>query len=193
MRPLTACARRLRTWNRWIPVTLGFSMLCCLTVPAAAQEGPDESQIQAAFVFNFGKFVDWPENAFQSSRPFNICVIGDSKVAESVELLAHGRNINGREVKVQRLSAHQGAETCQILFIGRDARSERRALLAAVRNLPVLTVGEEDRFAEQGGILNLANEKDHIHLQANPEAALQAGLTISSKLLSLATIVHNKS
>jgi hypothetical protein len=167
--------------------------LCCMSGAAAAQDAPEEAEIQAAFLFNFGKFVEWPPIAFQHGGPFTICVIGDPKLSDAVELLARGKNINGKEVRVHRLNSHDVADACHILFIGRDARKEKGPLLAAVRNIPVLTVGEEEGFEEQGGILNLANEKDRIQLQANPEAARQAGLTISSKLLSLAKMAHTKS
>ncbi|MBA4055177.1 MAG: DUF4154 domain-containing protein, partial [Marivirga sp.] len=48
-------------------------------------------------------------------------------------------------------------------------------------------------FAKQGGIIRFATENNKTRIQINLEAARQAGVTISSKLLKLADIVETQS
>ena len=53
----------------------------------------------------------------------------------------------------------------------------------------MLTVGDTDNFAAQGGIINFKIEGGNVRLQINTEAARKDQLHISAKLLSLAEIV----
>jgi hypothetical protein len=64
-----------------------------------------------------------------------------------------------------------------------------RPILDVVRDGPVLTVGDTDGFASEGGIVNFKIEAGRVRLQINMVAAERARIGISSKLLSLAEIV----
>ena len=54
-----------------------------------------------------------------------------------------------------------------------------------------MTVGNAPGFTRQGGIINFIMQDNRVRFEINPEAADRAGLRISSKLLQLATIVHD--
>jgi len=56
--------------------------------------------------------------------------------------------------------------------------------------LPILTVGETPGFAERGGVIRLVLEDNKVRFEVNVDAAHQAGLTISSRLLTLARIIQ---
>jgi hypothetical protein len=161
------------------------------TAQRAQGQVPDENQLKAAFVFNFGKFVEWPEHALAGKTTLIICIVASDEIAHALGALVAGKTVNGRDVNVLALRPADNAMSCQILFIGRKAGKETKALLDGAREA-VLTVGEEDSFAGQGGILNLLNENNKIRFQVNQEAAARAGLKISSKLLALAQIVHDR-
>ena len=191
MLPRRQTPRATRDWTQCAAIALALGLLTCALPRAAAQAQPDENQIQAAFLFNFGKFIDWPPAA--KAGPLNICLTESPKTADALEVLTRGKSVNGREITVRRGIPKEGVETCQILFIGLKTKGDRRAQLTAIRNVPVLTVSASDDFIAQGGMVNLADEDNHFQLQINQDAASRAGLTLSSKLLSLAKIVHSKS
>ena len=186
-------SRRTATDGPWrIAVAIAVALLCCLPASLVAQQTADESQLKAAFLFNFGKFVEWPEAAASAKEPLTICVAGDNGVAHSLSELTAGKAVNGKEVKVVLLHSLESNGNCQILFIGRSASKDKKTLLERVQNAPILTVGEEGNFTEQGGILTFLKEGSRIHFAVNQEAAARSGLKISSKLLALAQIVHSK-
>ena len=192
--PPSDIAQRNTPAHSWpAAVAIVLALLCCLPAPSVAQQAADENQIKAAFLFNFGKFVEWPEPAASSKAPMTICVAGNNEIAQALEQLAAGKTVNGKEVKVVLLRSLGSSESCQILFIGRSAGKDKKALLEKTQNAPVLTVGEEEDFAGQGGMVNFLNQKSRIHFEVNQEAAVRAGLKISSKLLALAQIVHSRS
>jgi len=61
-------------------------------------------------------------------------------------------------------------------------------IIAEVRNRPVLTVGEVEGFAEQGGIVNLLADQNRITMEINRATAGESRLSISSQLLKLAKV-----
>ncbi len=150
----------------------------------------EEYRVKAAFLFNFAKFVDWPSQAFKTTRdPIAICVVGENLFGNAIEEAVNGKTVDGRGFLVRRLSNDQAATGCQILFISSSERSRFHAILGDLKTGGVLTVGEADNFAAEGGIINFKIEAGRVCLQVNVDAADQAKLHISSKLLSLAQIV----
>jgi hypothetical protein len=57
-------------------------------------------------------------------------------------------------------------------------------------NILTVSEGETDDFIKAGGMINLVIVDNKIRFQINDNAAKKAGLTISSKLLSLAINNH---
>ena len=84
---------------------------------------------------------------------------------------------------------NQGAD-CQILFIGSSERKRLPSIFAELWTMGVLTVGETEGFASQGGIVNFKLGGGRVRLEINIDAAAQAKLRISSKVLNLAQIVN---
>jgi hypothetical protein len=62
-------------------------------------------------------------------------------------------------------------------------------VINTVKDAPILTVGELPGFAPHGGIIGFVMEEGRVRFEINPKAAKRAGLTLSSKLLSLAKVV----
>jgi hypothetical protein len=77
------------------------------------------------------------------------------------------------------------------LYVSGASESDIRKILEKVKGRSVLTVGENDVFAQAGGMVALVNTGDHIRIEVNLEAAQSAGIRISSRVLGLATIVHS--
>ncbi len=75
------------------------------------------------------------------------------------------------------------------LFISRPAADRPEAMLAALKNRPILTVSDAAGFAERGGMIRFVTEQNRIRLQVNLAAVEAAHLTLSSKLLRVAEIV----
>jgi hypothetical protein len=157
--------------------------------PAAPAQGSDFGKygVEAAFLSNFGKFVDWPHSAFPSpDAPIVIGVYGADPFRDSLVHIARGRSIDGHQIVIQPL-AFNTLQNCHVLFI---SPSERKNLAAIIRKLDrtcVLTVSENTDISESGVMINLVRQNNQVRFEINDAAAKRAGLKISSKLLSLAT------
>jgi hypothetical protein len=161
-------------------------------IAAGAQPQLDEYQVKAAFLYNFAKFVEWPPRAFKdASDPIMVCIAGETPVSiyAQRDSAVTGKIAGSRTFAVRKVSDAQHATGCHILFIGSAERKRIPAILAGVRELGILTVGETPEFIANGGMVNFKLQDGRVRFQINVELAEQEQLRISSKLLSLAEIV----
>jgi len=158
---------------------------------AGAAAPARECEIKAAFLYNFTKFVDWPERTFANAdAPIVIGVFGESPCAQELERLTKDRKVNGRTLVVRRIASAAEAKVTQLLFVGSAQEAQFAGLEPAIESLPVLTVGESPRFVTLGGAIDFVPQGDKIRFEINIDAAEHAGLKISAQLQKLATVVH---
>jgi len=220
-------ADTLQAHRGWWARSLTASMLLLIMVgltafpndPAKAKTKSakeQEYEIKTAFIYNFLKFIDWPEdnpnhkqnksasNATASSQSQEIFLIGfigsypfeianqtiKGKVIGSKKidtLLVAEKELNDPKVLIQEL------EKCQVVFISVEAKVDLQKILALIEEHPILTIGENRGFLEAGGILNFILDDNKISFEINLIAAEKAQLNIRSKLLRLAKrIIQNK-
>jgi hypothetical protein len=166
---------------------LSLALLLAVSGVHAQEVQPSEYQLKAAFLFNFAKFVEWPEEAFSEPKaPIIIGVLGENPFGEQLEQTVRGKTINGRPFTVKELRSLPEARNCHILFISTSEKARLPAIFDSLRGASVLTVGEAENFTEAGGMINFVLEGGKIRFQVNDAAAKSAQLKISSKLLSLA-------
>jgi hypothetical protein len=163
-------------------------MLCAQSLWAA--DAPTENQVQAVFLFNFSRFVEWPAQAFTAPNdPFVIGIVGDDPFGARLDEAVRNEHINGHPLAVRRFRSIADIENCQILFIDRSEISRLGQILSALDHRSILTVSQADGAAQQGVMIQFATENSRIRLRINVDTARAAGLTISSKLLRPAEIV----
>jgi hypothetical protein len=157
---------------------------------AAPVEGqPSEYEVKGAYLLNFAKFVKWPQQKLNDAdSPFTVGVVGDEAFAASIDSVVHGKKLNGHKVVVRRVANADDARKSHLLFVSRAEEGRLAAIVAEVRDEPVLTVGESDRFISRGGMINFIPVGDTIRFEINRTAAEKVGLKIDSRLLSLAKI-----
>lgn len=169
---------------------VGLILVCgiCFFVHAQSVE---EHEVKAAFVLKLINFVQWPDFAGQHNNSVVIGILGTDPTSDALERLASGKSVDGRQIIVRRLNTESPLTACQVIFVGASERNNAASVLQRLRGASVLTVGEVDGFGQHGGIVNLMLDAGRIRLEVNPNAAQRAHLQISSRLLSLATIVRD--
>jgi hypothetical protein len=164
-------------------------VLCSLAAGTQAQSAT-EYQVKAAYLYNFAKFVEWPPSRFaNASAPLQICIFGRDPFGDGLRTQTADKAVNGRKLEVDAIADLQHARTCHILFISSSVAIPVKQIVEALRGANVLTVGDTKGFAEQGGMISFGLEDDRVQFEVNRKAAEQAGLKISSKLLSVAKLV----
>jgi len=183
---------------RWLRIAVGLIAVLCLFAGTRRAVGAPsafpENQVKALLLLNFAKYVDWPSDAFtDTNMPIGIAVVGNSGISDDLKKVVEGKNVGGRAIVIKKIATDAELAQCHILFITAAEKSHVAVILSKINARPVLTVGETGRFMEQGGIINFVKKDDQIRLEINLDAARQAKVRISSKLLSVADVVKGKS
>jgi hypothetical protein len=169
---------------------LAFALLWCALALARAAPPPSEYQVKAAYLFNFGQFVEWPAQAWDSpTAPFVICVIGSDPFGTALDDVARGEALGGHPLVVRRFTDPEDVKGCQILFIGRSEAGRIGQTLQPLQGRSVLTVTDIEGADKQGAMIVLRNDNNHIRMRINLGAAKAGHLVISSKLLRPAEVV----
>src|SRR6186713_1533020 len=167
----------------------GFlAVLWCSLASGAAPA--TEYQVKAAYLFNFGQFVEWPSEVWTTpDAPFAICVVGDDPFGRTLDDVVRGESVNGHPLVVRRHKDHKEATGCNILFIARSEAARLDDALVAVKGRHVLTVTDIDGADRAGAIIVLVSENNRVRMRINVAAAKTNRLVISSKLLRPAEVV----
>lgn len=175
--------------TRYASVLLALFALLVTCAPLSSAQGsrPSEAQVQAAYLFNFGKFVTWPEP--RDSGSFQICILGKDPFGHLLDATVDGETIKNKKITVQRISSMQQAPPCSILFISSSEENRLAGILLVSQRLNLLTVSDMKHFAERGGIIGLIAQQDRVRFEVNRTAAEQAHLLLSSELLKVAVNV----
>lgn len=172
-------------------VVLLLSVIFTVDSNCQAQDSqPTKYQIEAAFIYNFARFVDWPAQEFtDASSPMIIGVFGKNKFGMDLAQAISGKMIGGHPLQFRECASLADATHCQVLFISDSEKSHLSKIISALGGASILTVSESDNFIAAGGMINLRIVDQKVRFDINNSAARSAGLTISSKLLSLALSV----
>ena len=191
MHTIRAFLARLRDPIRLAPLFAAVLAVASVTNPINAQ-AVGEYELKAAFVYNFARFVEWPAQAFKEpGEPIKVCILGENPFGRALDIALQGKVAESRTFVIEQISDLRQAIGCHILFVSASERRRVRPILEAVRTRSgVLSIGDLEDFAAQGGVVNFKLEDGRIRFEINVIAAGQQGLRVSAKLLSLAKIVR---
>jgi hypothetical protein len=155
-----------------------------------AAAATEEYQLKAVFLVNFALFVEWPPEAFPApGAPLVIGILGQDPFGSVLDDTVRGETANGRTLTVKRYRRAEDVETCHILFIDRSEAARLSSILKSLQGRSVLTVGDFDGFSRGGGVIRFSTVNNKLKLRISLDAARNAQLVISSKLLRPAEIV----
>ena len=156
----------------------------------AQQPRPNEYQVKATYLYNFGKFVKWPATASaRKGDSFDVCVLGHDPFGQTLDATLAGEVLEGKPVLLKRVPRPQDATSCRILFISSTEEKHLKEILTALDESGVLTVSDMPGFTQKGGIIQFVLEGERIRFEINLASAESAGLVLSSELLKVASSV----
>jgi len=170
-----------------LPIILASSAGTQTPAQRLTQAQVTEYALKAAFLYKFAPFVEWPPRAFPlPSTPLTICIAGSDPFGPLADQAMSGQEFGPRGVTLRRIaSADAGSGSCHVMFIGPNGGSP-----STLRGHPVLTITDGDRSADEKGVVHFVIHGDRVRFEIDDRSAQQGGLSISSKLLSLAESVR---
>lgn len=185
-------ARRIGRFAWPFPLAYAYVLAWMSISPLSleAQAKPSEYEVKAAYLYNFGKFVEWPAKIEEGDKTFVICLLGQDPFGPALDATIAGETVRNKMVVAKRVSRVQEATACQILFVSSSEESRLKQILTALDRMSVLTVSDMAQFTDRGGMIQFVTQESHVHFEINLPAAERAGLAVSSELLKVATGVR---
>src|SRR6266550_566465 len=150
-------------------------LLMQMSMDAATPRSKYETK--AGYLLNFAEFIEWPAGAFSNAKsPIILGVVGKDPFGPELDKL-QGKTVNGRTLEIRRFKGaleFRGEETpgrrhddlpakparklaemksCHILFITSSEKNFLQQTLKPFHGVSVLTGGEIDSFAREGGMI----------------------------------------
>ena len=164
-----------------------LTLLACLICNVAYGEETLENKVKAAYLYNFTKFITWPEI---NSATFNICIVGPDPFQNLLDNL-ETKTANNKPIRVFRYNSINQAKDCQIAYFdkieGAGTSLPNALIVGDLHN--ALSVSSHPFFAESGGMIGFVLEQEKVRLHINLRALKQSGLEISAKLIEVSTLV----
>ena len=179
----------LRESRRLALVVLLFAWVSSLASSRAETRSMHEYELKAGVLYRILEYVEWPADSLSSNSPtIQIGLLGTFPYLQAIKVL-NDKMVRGRKLVVKHLSGPAEAIDCQVLFIGASEEPQLSRIIGEIDGRPILTVGEVEGFAMNGGMINLVEGRNRIVMEVNREVADRARLSISSQLLKLAKIL----
>ncbi len=160
---------------------------------AAQEDSAGEYELKAAMLYNLTRFVEWPPTAYASPQAATVlCILGRDPFGESLSSMVSKQPPDVRPVQIRHVRNDKEVGGCHVLYISSSERKQVVQILSTAAGSPLLTVGEIGQFAARGGMIQFGLEDKEVRFSVNREAALRAGLKISSRLLVLARVVKQQ-
>lgn len=171
-----------------IIIALVFSATMTLPASPTAYANPVEYQLKSAFVYNILRFVRWPE---QDAREVRFCVIGTSPMLAEIPSI-DGKDVGDRVLRFAEIAEASELEHCDAVFVGEVSASTMKDIEIASAEHHILTIGDKERFAAEGGIVNLVVVDNKIRFEINLAAATASRIELNARLVDLAIKTFDK-
>jgi len=177
----------------WRPAVFFSAIVACLLAPPpASAQDVTEPSLKAALVFNFARFTEWPDDVLPPESSFEACVFGPSPVGDALSRTAKDHLLAGHRVTVTRIARDGTFRSCHLLYVSSATNEDVARIAAAAKGIPVLTIVDIEGVTVVGGIARVYVENGKLRFDLDQGLAKRSRLQLSSRLLSLASHVHDE-
>jgi len=153
---------------------------------AQAQERPVH-EIHAAMVYNFIKYVQWPDEA--ESGDFVVGVMGDDNVYKTLQAWYGGKTKGTKKYVIRQLYVANEAAECQVVYLGKSRSREFSSIKSVLGSRSTLTITDANGLGQKGSCLNFRVIDGKLKFECNQGALNAASLKVSNQLSSMAIVI----
>jgi hypothetical protein len=181
--------------NKTLRYLSTLSLVLLLALPAfALDQAFSEDTLKALYSYKFALFTEWPKAKLDADNgTVEFCIIGKSPFSQFALESIEGKPVKDKVINVDVYNSgvvsEESLNNCHVAFISGSETQRLSAILSSLQGFPVLTISDIPGFSSRGGMVTLIKSGDHLQFEINQEAIKATGLTMSSKIVELATLV----
>lgn len=173
--------------RRFLVIAWLWVTMCVFLTPCQSQTTADPPALQAAYLYNFAKYVKWPATNSPSQRaPINIGFLGKTPVSAKLADTVKNKTIQGREIFISQSNTIEGLRNCHIIYVPLTESARLVTALLTLKEAPILTVGESRDFLDKGGMIRVFLDHESMRFDVNLPQVQKAGLVLDPNMLSCA-------
>ncbi len=166
----------------WLVVTL------ILSTRVSYSQNFSETELKAAYLFQFAQNISWPENIHENT--FEFCIFStNEQIVSDFKKVTSNKTVNGKPIRVTNISSLNEATSIspKVLFVSSEFQDIVSELRQQTKSKPILFV--TDHYSNEN--LSMVNfdyfdgQKKLISFVINSELIKESGLTPNPKLLLL--------
>jgi hypothetical protein len=151
-----------------------------------AQERP-MYEVYSMMVFNFTKYVQWPDHT--ESGEFVIGIIGNKDVFNTLHGWYGGKPKGGKTYVIKLFKDASEVTDCHVVFIDKSKSSEFEAVNNKFKGKGTLVITDKNGLGERGSSINFKNVDNKLKFELNQKAIESANLKVSGALSSMAILI----
>ena len=162
--------------------SLGFSSKAQLQDPV--------SRIKVMFLYNFTKYIEWPQDYKQGDFVIGVLGGASENLKKELEKLASTKKAGIQTIVVKNYNSVAEIEKCHLLFIPESKSNLLEEATAKCKKNSTLIVTEKDGLAKRGSAINFVVKDNKQNFELNKGNIERYNLNVSTNLLSLAIQVN---
>jgi serine phosphatase RsbU (regulator of sigma subunit) len=150
----------------------------------SAQEEKTQGEKQALFIYNFSKYIDWPN--IDELNSFDIGVIGDTNniVYDQLVKMAKIKTVRDKPINIKRITDYNNLAKVQLVYFDRSGVSDINTIYNIVGTKPILLVAKGFPFGKS--MINFVVDDGNIKFELNENKCNKANLKVSKVITILA-------
>ena len=161
-------------------LSLSIVLILAITVYGQAEK------VQAMFVYNFTKYVEWPVSS--RSGNFVIAVYGNSPIYEELIKVAGTKSAGAQSIEVQKIKSLGDISSQHMIFISHDKSVDLSSIVGKIGNAPSLIITESDGLISKGSAINFVVVENRQRFELKKDNVTSKGLKVSSELEKFAIL-----
>ncbi len=151
-----------------------------------AQDRPMH-EVYSMMVFNFIKYVQWPDH--DKASEFVIGVVGSNDVYATLNSWYGGKLKGNKTYIIKKFASAAEVTDCHVIYIDKSKSSEFEAINAKVKGKGTLIVTDKNGLGQKGSCINFKTIDDKLRFELNQQAVEASNLKVSGALSSMAILI----
>jgi YfiR/HmsC-like len=158
-------------------------------MPLLQDPTSSNSKIKATFIYNFTKYIDWPEK--YKTGNFVIGVLGTTSFYTDLATLLTKKSVGEQKFEIKNyIGTEYVSGTCHILFITAENSFMLPEVIKKLKGKSTLIITEKSGLARQGSGINFIIDNNKQRFELNKNNVEKYNLKISSTLTALAIAIE---
>jgi len=172
-----------------ILLVLIFPIVTAFHTDASSQKVDTNAKIKAVFIYNFTKYIEWPEE--YNSGEFTIGILGSNEALyDELTKMSKVKKVSNQSFSIKSIDNPESMGNPHILYIPEDSTGKLSEALESLKGKSTLVITEKPGLAQRGAGINFVVQGNRQKFELNKSNIESRDLKVANVLEQLAVLVN---